>query len=214
MKRRVFPKTTPFHIDLKKKTKEGPNGAVLNGTVPLSSSSPNVQHGKKVCLIIRHCHVPHAGLLNPRCPAPHDALLNPLSCSPRCPAQPMQPRSLCPPIKEEERPKRERRENERERRKRSNKRKITKEQNKPGKKKGTREKGDRKGREVEREKRERRERKERIPGGSFFEQRENEIERGGKKSGKFETEGGAQTHQYCQGSSFFSSSFFTHVAAP
>jgi hypothetical protein len=34
MKRRVFPKTTPFHV----KKREDRNGVVLNDTVPLSSS--------------------------------------------------------------------------------------------------------------------------------------------------------------------------------
>jgi hypothetical protein len=40
MKRRVFPKTTPFHAKKKKKKEEEEdrNGVVLNDTVPLSSS--------------------------------------------------------------------------------------------------------------------------------------------------------------------------------
>jgi hypothetical protein len=42
MKRRVLPKTTPFHAKKKKKKKkeeeEDRNGVVLNDTVPLSSS--------------------------------------------------------------------------------------------------------------------------------------------------------------------------------
>jgi hypothetical protein len=37
MKRRVLPKTTPFHAK-KKKEEEDRNGVVLNDTVPLSSS--------------------------------------------------------------------------------------------------------------------------------------------------------------------------------
>jgi hypothetical protein len=38
MKRRVLPKTTPFHAKKKKKEEEDRNGVVLNDTVPLSSS--------------------------------------------------------------------------------------------------------------------------------------------------------------------------------
>jgi hypothetical protein len=38
MKRRVFPKTTPFHVKKKEKKREDRNGVVLNDTVPLSSS--------------------------------------------------------------------------------------------------------------------------------------------------------------------------------
>jgi hypothetical protein len=40
MKRRVLPKTTPFHAKKKKKKEEEEdrNGVVLNDTVPLSSS--------------------------------------------------------------------------------------------------------------------------------------------------------------------------------
>jgi hypothetical protein len=39
MKRRVLPKTTPFHAKKKKKKEEEDrNGVVLNDTVPLSSS--------------------------------------------------------------------------------------------------------------------------------------------------------------------------------
>jgi len=48
MKRRVFSKTTPFHTFKKKKEKkEEQNGVVLNDTVPLSSSPPNIAVGKK-----------------------------------------------------------------------------------------------------------------------------------------------------------------------
>jgi len=49
MKRRVFSKTTPFHTFKKKKKKKEKeqNGVVLNDTVPLSSSPPNIAAGKK-----------------------------------------------------------------------------------------------------------------------------------------------------------------------
>jgi hypothetical protein len=45
MKRRVFSKTTPFHAFYQKKKEQ--NNVVLNDTVPLSSSPPNIAAGKK-----------------------------------------------------------------------------------------------------------------------------------------------------------------------
>jgi hypothetical protein len=47
MKRHVFSKTTPFHTFKKKKKKGKQNGVVLNDTVPLSFSPPNIAAGKK-----------------------------------------------------------------------------------------------------------------------------------------------------------------------
>ena len=106
MKRRVFPKTTPFHMkkkEKKEKKRKGPNGDVLNGTVPLSSSPRTCsKHGKKVCLISRcpsflacadKTRSPYTSddakpggprLDQPRSPTSRPALF----CSPRCPAQP------------------------------------------------------------------------------------------------------------------------------
>ena len=154
MKRRIFPKTTPFHIYIyiyikrKKKEKKERTERCRFGTALFPFLLPPrtcSEHGEKRCLINRcpsllacadRTRSPYTSddakprgprLDQPRSPtsrpalSPHDALHNPLSCSPRGPAQPMQPRSLCPPIKEDERleaPERERkgdRDQERER---------------------------------------------------------------------------------------------------
>ena len=59
MKRRVLSKTTPFHVIKKKKKKrERPNGAVLNGTVPLLPFPPEpVTEEKKIFILRRKAQI-------------------------------------------------------------------------------------------------------------------------------------------------------------
>jgi hypothetical protein len=57
MKRRVFSKTTPFHV--KKKTKNQ-NGIVLNDTVPLSSSPERAAGEERKVLFFCLSLTPHA----------------------------------------------------------------------------------------------------------------------------------------------------------